>query len=804
MNQVQLEAMMVRTGRASVNARLASHEYADKASNNPYAQLIYRLYLEPVAEYIKRVLQVKPKSGATSLATRLLMLIDANVLAYLSLREIINTSAEATCYSTTVATIGRTVYGEYLLRSVKDIEPSLFHAIIQDIESKKSADTRYRIACFQASCANNNVAYPLWESRERSVIGAALVEALRFAGVVEFRYETERTRSKKVVEVTAEVQELIDKAKIRLGFYHGFTLPCKEEPLAWTNPNHGGYHTEVLRRCVPCIFTRTSRVDEDSVPQRVLDAVNKLQAVAWKVNNRVLDAVLLAQNHINIAGVLEATDDKPEFPMYLENKNFDDYDEADHSVYKEWKKAVSIWYSTRGISHAHMMRTKESVYVANMFKDDERIYFVYQMDYRGRTYARSRGITPQGSDLQRALIHAADGAALSDSNAVKWFCIQGANKYGFDKAPLADRVQWVMDNKQFIRNMAKDPIVHREWTEADKPFQFLAWCFEFDEWCSHPDTFVTRLPISMDGSCNGLQHYSAMLRDAVGGASTNLTYSPTQQDIYARVAEVTAQIIQAEDSSKDTEHEAHFRKTWLSHGINRTLVKRSVMTLPYGSTRYSCAEFIKADYLAIGKVPEFTKTSYTNAANWLSWRVWAAITKVVIKAREAMEWLQRSSDELIKAGVRDIEWVNPIGLHIKQVYRKATNIRIQTYIAKSIKIQCHIQGEDETLADKARNRNGIAPNFVHSCDSAHMMATINSLSRDGIDFMAMIHDDYGVLAPHAEKLYQTIRKQFVTMYETCDPLALFFNRYKDYLSSEPPAKGSLDLYAVMKSQYFFC
>jgi DNA-directed RNA polymerase len=44
-----------------------------------------------------------------------------------------------------------------------------------------------------------------------------------------------------------------------------------------------------------------------------------------------------------------------------------------------------------------------------------------------------------------ALLRFADGLPLTDATAVMWFCVQGANKFGFDKATLEERQAWVME-----------------------------------------------------------------------------------------------------------------------------------------------------------------------------------------------------------------------------------------------------------------------------------------------------------------------------------------------------------------------
>jgi DNA-directed RNA polymerase len=47
--------------------------------------------------------------------------------------------------------------------------------------------------------------------------------------------------------------------------------------------------------------------------------------------------------------------------------------------------------------------------------------------------------------------------------------------------------------------------------------------------------YVCNLPVHQDGSCNGLQHYAALGRDALGGAAVNLTPSELPQDVYTFV-----------------------------------------------------------------------------------------------------------------------------------------------------------------------------------------------------------------------------------------------------------------------------
>lgn len=225
------------------------------------------------------------------------------------------------------------------------------------------------------------------------------------------------------------------------------------------------------------------------------------------------------------------------------------------------------------------------------------------------------------------------------------------------------------------------------------------------------------------------------------------------------------------------------------------------MTLPYGSTRYSCAEFILKEYLQQGEAPEFAKDEYNRAANWLSYRVWEAIGNVVIKAREAMEWLQDGCDELTLAGIKEVSWYSPSGFKVRQQYAKSEVIKIETRLIGGLRIRPSVATYTDEV-DKRRHRNGIAPNFVHSCDAAHMHHLINAAEDAGLGHLAFIHDDYGALAPDVEKLQELIRSTFVQMYQEHEPLKALKEQYG--IQAELPTKGDLDIARVKDSQYFFC
>lgn len=59
---------------------------------------------------------------------------------------------------------------------------------------------------------------------------------------------------------------------------------------------------------------------------------------------------------------------------------------------------------------------------------------------------------------------------------------------------------------------------------------------------ANPASYLSHLPVHMDGSCNGLQHYAALGRDEIGGKAVNLMPSDKPQDVYKVRTHVLYQI----------------------------------------------------------------------------------------------------------------------------------------------------------------------------------------------------------------------------------------------------------------------
>ena len=180
------------------------------------------------------------------------------------------------------------------------------------------------------------------------------------------------------------------------------------------------------------------------------------------------------------------------------------------------------------------------LFEAHAYLDEKAIYFVHTLDSRGRIYPQATYLNPQGSDLSRVLIAFSKGKPIKDADAKKWLANHGACCYGdgLSKKTYAERISWVDDHKSDILTLAKDPGKSLDfWKKADKPWAFLAWCLEWSAFCEEGYGYVSHLPVAVDGTCNGFQHFAALTLSPDMAAHVNVLPSDHPRDLYQHVAE---------------------------------------------------------------------------------------------------------------------------------------------------------------------------------------------------------------------------------------------------------------------------
>lgn len=590
-------------------------------------------------------------------------------------------------------------------------------------------------------------------------------------------------------------------------------LPMVTKPLPWTSMYDGGY----LETRLTMMKTRNKKylneLNEVDMPI-VYDSLNAFQDTPWQINKAVYS--VMRELWDTTGGGIAKMPYRDGKPIPQKPIDIDTNPEA----LKEWKGRASAVHNENFKNRSKVIAMTQKLWLAEKFLDEETIYFPHVMDWRGRAYAVPGFVNPQSDDFGKSLLQFSEGKPLG-SEGVAWLAIQLANTYGYDKVDFDKRIEWAEANTEAILDSALRPIEgNRFWLLADKPFQFLAACFEWLGYTMQGESFVSRIAVALDGSCNGLQNFSAMLRDEVGGRATNLVPSSKPSDIYQEVANVVQRLIDGDVS--DGHPEAQVWKTalyrdgeaYVNKPIGRKLTKRNTMTRPYSVTAFGMRDQLIQELgvmLEEGDIKFLgTDIDIAKAAYYLADRNLQAISQVVVAAEDAMKWLQDVAKVVSKADIA-VVWTSPVGLPVRQFYTNNLAEKLQVFIAgERTMVQFNKHG---TSLNVRKQSAGISPNFVHSCDAAHMMRTVVRCTEKGVSNFSMIHDSYGVHACDTRVLAETLREAFVEQY-SFDVLAHFRDEimYQLKNSDKPelvddlpplPKYGTLDLATVLDSEYFF-
>lgn len=510
--QLDVEHLMYSGGIRRAQEYLTRAETSGRSPDMPYAKDVFRDYVQPLADAIQEELD-SPAAGIRTGYAQALRGLDIEAVAFLSVRYVFATqlSNNPENHRQIAYGIGRTVHQELLLFQVESTNPELYHTLVRDMGRRLSRDARHRINLMRHSAKKDGIEFTEWPIGVREQVGMfilGLLERMEFVCLGEEKRKGFKRVAREVI-LHPEIMERIDRIRGYISLSMPVYGPCIEPPKEWATPSDGGYHSPELRRANPLLVRGGASIRDitrNAHMPIVLRAVNALQNTAWAVNSRMLNTIYEISKNFSTKEIVSLHDQpKPPPPVWLtRGVGKEDMTPEQYSMFFEWKKATARWHTARKLQGTAYGRFYSATRQAEMFKEFPRIFFVYFADSRGRLYPLTYGMNPQGSDLGKALLHFAEGKPLDTPEAVRWFHVQGANKWGFDKATLTDRHAWVVDRQDEFLAYARDPIANRGWTVAGDPLQFLAWCFEYRDYVEDTsDSFVSRLPISMDGSCNG-------------------------------------------------------------------------------------------------------------------------------------------------------------------------------------------------------------------------------------------------------------------------------------------------------------
>lgn len=440
----------------------------------------------------------------------------------------------------------------------------------------------------------NQLFNTLWRPEVELEVGQKLIELAIEVGILKEYNKVNDDKGFNYLKFDSEFLKKMKKSDQNIAHTASMIYkPMVIEPLDWEGMYGGGFLPDEVKgesRFDLSLIKASNRTDRKvfcskKVPQEILDGINHLQKTAFTINKKMLEVLEDYHNDIYYLN----KENRVDFAYYRILKELlvsKTYKLSKEDIYEHFKRTNFIRLNKEGeLSQSDKRRIKKAinaskehqdieklkldtslyyeiakykqgfdtiVKIAKEMQEEEKFYFVWRMDFRGRIYPQQTLLHPQAGDLPKSLLLFSEQKQL-DSKALEWFFIHGANCYGeVDKEPFERRIKWVKDNHDNIIDAAKNYRESSFWKQAGDPWKFLAFCFEYARYTDAPKIFKTGLPIAIDGSNNGFQHISVLLRDKEGATSVNVLpdYDSNGNlivaDLYAKVAGVLREKMQKE------------------------------------------------------------------------------------------------------------------------------------------------------------------------------------------------------------------------------------------------------------------
>lgn len=823
--QHELEQQMIDKGHTRFEGRQAKL----KGSQTDAAQFQIEGALGKVSQVITKYLSEEKTRfqsglGKKSLWYEELKDQDPDVLAYIGLNCLYDAVIDAASYAATLVSIGSRLENERFAKDLQGYDKELYKRLVKKVTKDHSSE-RYRFKAVRIIAGKEGFNQPKWAKGAKislaSPIFNAVLEGCDLFEIVE--ETTTQMVGKKLKHNTNRHVTLTWTAKesIRMGAFNAswaspMFMPLVVPPKPWVSFDTGVYQDEVLAALTPLVRKATgeqrkaiARDFEKGEPSYV-KALNALQATPLKINPLALDVIKWVRDTgQRFDGFPDLV--PPEKTPYPENP--DDFSaEYLKQVIDDRKK----WIQDDREATTNLVVLKEDVSVMEHLFGFDRFWIGWSFDFRGRMYPCSHFNYHRDDHIKSSFLFA-NGKKL-DETSKGWLMIQLANVGDFNKVSkqsLEDRIQWVLDNEEMILACARDyKSTFDTWRQADKPFQFLMAASAYAEMLEQGDDYVCHLPISLDGTNSGTQHYALATRNKHDAAMVNLLPSDECQDVYQMVADAVVNKLKAEDDP--------MAKAWLDFGVTRKTVKRNTMCFGYNSVQHGMGDQIIEDlmqplqkevnYNSISNHPFGDRKSQAYHARYLAKINYEVISDTLESVSSGMVFLQSYADALAREG-KSTRWTGPSGFPAVARYTKSTTKRSRIFLydrAAKVRKQTRVNYQEDTFTfDTRKSRSSVAANFVHSLDSGHMQLSILYGLESGIQDYFLIHDSFGTLGADTWIFYHSIRASLADMYEHTCVFSQFEKECRNRLSdpnkdlAQVPTKGDLDPASVLNSEYCF-
>ena len=770
--QIQLERDAIAQGLKKLHKNTRDLENKDYASASVYGAASIDTLLPLVVARIEATTN-RIKEGKTGAAFVEIQkyLADVEPLAAAALAvkitfdKVFSYKEKSNQATNICASIGLAVEQECQMRHYEKSAPGLLKTL-KDNYWHRSIGTQQKIVVIRTLMNRYNVKqWDTWGSSNRIKLGGWLLDCIMQSSGW-FTKDMQRQGRKTIQHVipTPEFLEIKDKIMRDAELFSPLAWPMLIEPNDWENGRQGGYIlNEVMRG-----HDMVRRGDPDLIQgDKPFEFLNKIQKVAYRLNPFIVEVAEELDRLERAVGKF-----LPIIHHELPPKPIDIEENAESR--KSYRRNCAEVHNLQAQEFRKSCRTRMTMEAVARFKDRDKFYIPWSFDYRGRAYPIPAFLTPQDTDFGKSLLRFADESYITPESE-DWLAFQVATTYGLDKDPMAKRLEWVKNNTHLISCVASDPILHiHEWEAADEPWQFLAACDEYYHCVLKCDRHFTSAMIATDATCSGLQILAGLARDKNTASLVNVLPSDKPQDAYAVVATTATP----------------FCPNSIRNYMDRKVVKRVVMTVPYNAKPFSNRGYIRDALKEKGVEIEKDDLTKTVVA------VRNAMDEVVPGPMAVMSWIESEVAKAIDRGKTELKWITPSGFVVTQKLMKKQTVQVELQLMGRCKLTVAVNDSDKV--DKQHHKNATAPNLIHSLDAS--LLHLSALRFDAP--IALIHDSVLCRATDMSSLSTIVRETYMHLFAEHDYLQDFANQIE--AETKPPIIGDLEPESVIESTYFFC
>ena len=789
--------------RKGVRKAITSGTESTTRYGNNLVNSTVNLISESVTQHIKNSFIGIPGHLATS--SKLLIQLDPDVSAFMGLKVVVDNLSTPMGMTNVAIKVGQHIEDEVRFGKFKKENPQGFQAIKDEVIERTSNRNNRRIAINYTMKFKYGVEHIPWSKQELYQVGMTLIHIIteKTGLVQQVKVGWGKGKTKINLQATEETIRWLENANSKSEMLTPVFQPMIHSPKKWTSLFNGGYYLSDLRLNKLIKASNHCYIEElehDEMPL-VYNTTNALGETAWRVDEDILKIVKVAweQGWMNAGLPSKDAIDIPPSPFAHLDLKKKDMTNAQKFQLRQWSVEAARIHNLNAKSMSKKLRLIRTLQTADKFSG-RGIYFPHSRCFRGRLYPIPSFLSYQSESYAKALLRFNTKLPIETKEQADALKKHGANCIGYDKLTLEERLNAVDNMHNEIISWATDPFDNRGWLAVDSPWESLKIAYEWKGITEQGYGFLSDLCVSVDGSINGSQHCSAMLRDPVGAKATNLYPNDKPSDLYKILADDTKRSL----SEKDDD----IARDWVNSDLlTRKLVKRPVMTRAYSSTKQSCRQYLEdyvIDQRAVGNESwdvrkDFRHTLYACDV------LWEEMAERLKGQTLFMEWL-KDIVEIYAENNIPFTWKAPNGFIAFQRYTQTTKSRVKTTIdGVFYRGLLHLPNQKKSC--KRRNKQGCAPNVIHSLDAAHLDLTVNAMIDKYPDMsFGMVHDSFGCHAARMPEMLTAVKETFVKMYQENNIIQQIYDDccflFGD-VTPPPPELGDFDITKVLESDYFF-